>query len=371
MLTYATYDDFLRARKVDATKVGFYDERVIRDYLRRATSMIDEITRRRFVPYYETRSFAVPLIFADLRNRALTYQDLTLDNDLLEPAFVQTGPATVIAVGETLAAPVTASATTFTAGTASLYTVGDILQMDNERLRVLEINSVTVTVERGVLGTIAGAHAAGITVYKMNLEALVQGIDYHLLDFNTTPRTQIRLVYPNAWGSQFGVGLSREQQEPQIFITGWWGFHSDYANAWVDTLETIPGAGLTASATTLTATDADDLDAGGEQRFEAGNVIRVESELMVVSEISGNVLTLLRGQLGTRAVAHDAGATIQRYRVQEWVREVCVSIAATLRDRAASVGGRQGVSDMSQGVPVTISETDNRLLRDHRRPFIV
>ena len=59
---------------------------------------------------------------------------------------------------------------------------------------------------------------------------------------------------------------------------------------------------ISASATTLTINDG--------TRTPAGSLLEIESELMMVRSVSGNVLTVRRGDQGTTAAAHSAAVLV-------------------------------------------------------------
>ena len=58
-----------------------------------------------------------------------------------------------------------------------------------------------------------------------------------------------------------------------ITVTGIWGYHPDWQNAWEDSGDSVQDASLSASATSITVTDA---DAGNSPRFQVGQLIRLE-----------------------------------------------------------------------------------------------
>lgn len=109
-------------------------------------------------------------------------------------------------------------------------------------------------------------------------------------------------------------------------VAAWWGYHDDYkpagsgGSAWVDSLDTVEGGGINASATALTVNDADGADAYGvTPRFKAQTLIRAGDELMYISakNTTTNVLTVVRGVNGSIAAAHDADVTIYTWRVMD------------------------------------------------------
>lgn len=104
-------------------------------------------------------------------------------------------------------------------------------------------------------------------------------------------------------------------------ITGVWGYHTDYAHAWleVDTL----AAALNSSATTLTVADVDGENAYAETpRISAGHLLQIGAEWMeVVKTNTGtNVVTVRRGVNGSTAAAHDLGDEVSVFLVNEDIR---------------------------------------------------
>lgn len=382
MLTYTTLAEFMQVKRITSSHADSAEQELLREYLRRATREIDRVCRRRFFPYWQTRRFSIPVSYMDLRNRAHIHSDLALDADLLEAVRVQVGTGTIIESGETVPSggfAATSANTTFTAvdvdgvdaqGNDRLP-VGTILQVGYEIMVVADRNTGTnsVTLARAQNGTLAAAHAEGTTINKHVLTMLQPGIDFHLLDFNIEPKYGIRLVFPNTWAGRY-TGLAWRSRYPQIYVTGLWGFHDDAFNRYVDTLDPIPSGGITASATSWTAADADGVDAAGETRYRADYLYRIGNELVLVTGVSTNTVTVTRGVNGTLAVSHAAGTPIYRWAVVQDIKKACFNIAKTIRDSDDSVGGRQGVTDMSVGVEITYAKDTAETLRHYVRPFI-
>lgn len=98
-----------------------------------------------------------------------------------------------------------------------------------------------------------------------------------------------------------------------ISITGFWGYRHDYANAYIDSDDSVQDNPLTASATTITVTSVIGADAlFWSPRFDAGNLIRIENELILVlnTDTVLNTLSVRRGVNGTTAVSHAQGTDI-------------------------------------------------------------
>jgi len=394
MLTYASVADYLRIKKITDPDAQDAARRTVGDYLRRATSYIDGVCRRRFFPHAHVRQMSIPVRYIDLNNRAMIYDDLPLDMDLLESVSVFTGAAgAVIDTNDTLTSAINRYVTVLTVGDAdgtdavgeTRFTVNSFIRIDNEMMRVVSVNTLTnqLTVERRMLSTLAAAHTAGITIYKKPLTALAPGIDFFPLDFNYSPFYGLHLVFPNAWTGTF-VGSSYRNQYPQLLIMGLWGYHEQYPEAWVDTLETAPDGdfsdafssafpitGISAEATTLLVADTTGEDAWGLTRFEEGMLLRIDDELLEVNAVlSDTSISVKRGAHGSFAVPHSGGVPILRYAVQQDVIEACITIAATWREADDSKGGRQGVSDMSQGVQISLPEDVVRILTRLQRAMV-
>lgn len=120
----------------------------------------------------------------------------------------------------------------------------------------------------------------------------------------------------------------------KVFVTGTWGWHSDYANAWeaVDAL----AAGINASVTSITVADADGADLDGfTPRFSPGNLIQIGSEWMMVNAVdtATNILTVRRGVNGSTAASHLISAAVSTYHVDDRISRITARQAALLYAR--------------------------------------
>lgn len=88
-LTYVTLDKFKAVKEIEASDSA--GERVISDYLIRATREIDRATRRHFFPRRQQRDYTLPAEFLLYRRREFPGADLWLDDDLLEIVTVEVG----------------------------------------------------------------------------------------------------------------------------------------------------------------------------------------------------------------------------------------------------------------------------------------
>lgn len=104
-------------------------------------------------------------------------------------------------------------------------------------------------------------------------------------------------------------------------ITGVWGYHTDYAHAWlaVDVLT----ANLSDSAITFTVADVDGENGYAETpRISAGHLIQIDDEWMDVVKTNTvtNTVTVRRGVNGSTAAAHTSGAAVSVFLVEEDIR---------------------------------------------------
>lgn len=379
-LSYATLADF-RATKLIQTEDDPGDT-VIQRYLDIATNWIDRTTRRRFFPYYDGRAYSVMVQYQDLANRALITHDCDLQADLLEPQQIQTGdPVSPVDTLETLLAPLTPYATSFTLtdvdGTdqvgATRVTEGYILQIDGEYMYVVAVDTATNVVQvirRSYSANWMSTHASGTKIYRLKGTTLQLGIDSFLLDFNAWPKYAVRVIWPRTFAGQYG-SISAKYRSPTIYVNGLWGYQEHYnERAWINTLQTL-GASVSASATVFEIQSDTDLDDGGRTAFIPGQMYRVDNELLeCVTVTAGDppTATFRRGRNGSPALPHDADIPIFRWHVLDEIQEACFAIAKTWREADQSAGGRQGVSEMSTGVALSIpadaAETVKRLTRE-------
>lgn len=115
-----------------------------------------------------------------------------------------------------------------------------------------------------------------------------------------------------------------------VSITGVWGWHERWSEAWRDSGDSVQDNPLSDSATTITVSDADGADHEGvTPRFQVGHLLKIESEyLRVVSiDTANNQLIVLRGVNGTTAVGHAQDTDIATYQPVAGIRTVCLRYA--------------------------------------------
>ncbi|MDE2859485.1 MAG: hypothetical protein OXN94_16690 [Chloroflexota bacterium] len=123
----------------------------------------------------------------------------------------------------------------------------------------------------------------------------------------------------------------------ELSVSGVWGWHDCWTQAWRKSGDQIRGSTLNASAAWITVDDVDGKDQDGiSPRFQVGQLLRVESEYirLIAIDREGNRLQALRGVNGTEAVSHAAGAPVEIYRAASAIRDLCLRYAELLINTA-------------------------------------
>src|SRR5690606_14042914 len=114
----------------------------------------------------------------------------------------------------------------------------------------------------------------GVTV---GTEALTLNTGVKTWPTLTSPSHQLLLV--SAFDSWYGY-CDDTQAPPMVTIAGTWGYHSDWANAWLD-VTTLAAAIVSTSATTFTVANIDGADAYGRTpMISAGALVKIDDEYM-------------------------------------------------------------------------------------------
>ncbi len=144
--------------------------------------------------------------------------------------------------------------------------------------------------------------------------------------------TQLLVMSPNGSCSVFYAGRRA------VRIAGVYGWHRGYASAWEDSQDTIQ-AEISASTTTVTVGNADGTNQMGlANRFEVGQLLRIDSEYLAVTAVNTatNVLTVVRGCNGTTAASHAASTRVDIWRPDDLVRQATLIQAVRWFKRAQS-----------------------------------
>jgi hypothetical protein len=121
------------------------------------------------------------------------------------------------------------------------------------------------------------------------------------------------------------AGLSwtwQTDHENALSVLGVWGYHNEYADAWVQ-VTTLAATVDSTSATSMTLTDAD--------AVRAGQLIKIDSEFINVGADNGTTISGLgRGANGSTAAVHSIAAAVYAWQPVYEVRELAREGAAAL-----------------------------------------
>ena len=192
-----------------------------------------------------------------------------------------------------------------------------------------------------------GGFLLAITSVVIGSTTLVASTDYLAYPSSTIPPYRfLRLRNGNSW---YDYSSSNSYDPLTVTVTGIWGMHRDYANAWhkVDDL----AADINASVTSLTVADVDGADLYGiTPRISAGNLLRIGSEYLLVTatNTTTNVVTVQRGVNGSTAAGHSTGDDVDVWQVEEVVRDAVAKQAGLKYERrgAYTTVEVQGMSEV-------------------------
>lgn len=131
---------------------------------------------------------------------------------------------------------------------------------------------------------------------------------------NSYPKLALRSLGTEHWRQVTGEW----QGFAEILITGIWGWHSEYDNAYLWTGDTVQDDPLTDTATQITVTATGGADALAlSPRFSPGQLLLVEEEwMLVVSVDSATQITVMRAMNGSSAASHAQDTPISYWMVE-------------------------------------------------------
>lgn len=162
-----------------------------------------------------------------------------------------------------------------------------------------------------------------LTGVSLNGSALTVGTNVEAYPTDATPYTALHLI--GGCGLSWYDWCNASCGIATISVSGTWGFRRDYAEAWeaVDAL----ASNITTSDTSLTVADVDGTDSWGfTPRLSAGNLIRIDDEMMVVNSASAitNIVTVKRAVNGTTAATHTATTEVEVFYPEETINRAII-----------------------------------------------
>jgi Ca2+-binding RTX toxin-like protein len=193
---------------------------------------------------------------------------------------------------------ITANATTLQVVDGRAFQAQQIIVIENEHLFVESVSGNTLTVRRGQRGTLALSHASGSRLRSVTSSA------------SGVPRT----ISGNVFSSNAGAGVSASLASGAALnadltantFQGNVGGGIDISVTDTNAVDTfIARGGISRTATTLNVTNASVFS-----NFNVPFDIAIEGELLTVTSITENALTVVRGAKGTSAAFHDTNTTV-------------------------------------------------------------
>jgi hypothetical protein len=153
---------------------------------------------------------------------------------------------------------------------------------------------------------------------------VITSAEYVLEPGNRYPKKSIRLT-DTSWALPT-TGI----QQQAISVNGLWGFHDNYLEAWVDSMNTVQDvSGISANVTLLKVGDVDGIAADLRgPRFQSGQLIKIGDELILIisTNTSTNEMIIKRGYNGSTAAIHANGAAISIFRPMGIVEISCIRL---------------------------------------------
>jgi hypothetical protein len=177
---------------------------------------------------------------------------------------------------------------------------------------------------------------------------------YNLYPANVYPKQELHLVHSSgvAW-----LPDSNGNYEQVIALTGVFGYHTHYTgnSAWGGAGTVADAAGINASVTSYTASAASGI--------EAGMLLKIDSEFLYASAVSGTTVTIERGVNGSTAAIHATGTAVSFWRPVFSVQRITRMGAASLWNLRANPEGKQvSINGVTFATPNSVMHwVDNEL----------
>lgn len=142
--------------------------------------------------------------------------------------------------------------------------------------------------------------------------SVIASTNYVLDPYNDTPKQKLSLLRSS--GISF-LPTATADYLKALSVLGVWGYHDDYANAWVDSSTTLGAAITTAGQTTFTSS------AGAS--LKAGWLIKIDSEYLYIVSVATNTVTVQRGVNGSTAATHLISAPVYYWETMFQIESIC------------------------------------------------
>lgn len=187
-----------------------------------------------------------------------------------------------------------------------------------------------------------------ITTLTNGNTVVINSSKYRLYPLNTWPKYSIRPL--PSQGTPWELSLSGDAFGA-ISVAGVWGYHRDYANAWV---------ALTALAAAITDTTGTSVSVP-TGKAEAGHLLKIDSEYLYVASVSvgatNDTVAVVRGANGSTAATHLSGAAVSVWQVGYELENLCkMAAAAYYKLRANPIGETVAINNMTFSTPKDVKQ---------------
>ena len=165
----------------------------------------------------------------------------------------------------------------------------------------------------------------------------IPSTEYSLRPRNVTPYLYIRLKDSSTY---YWASNTASDFHDVIAITGIWGFHNKYSDAWVD--DSGLNEDVDISETAIDVVDGQD--------YTVGNIIRFDNELAYVSAKNAHTLTTTRGINGSTATTHTNGTGVTIWQFMQDLKTAVLETALQAYKRRYGTSGTNTATVTGAGV---------------------
>ena len=205
-----------------------------------------------------------------------------------------------------------------------------------------------------------GADLLSLTTLTNGDAMTITSTDYTLLPASVTPKYSVKLkdISSLSWETN-----SSDSAEQVISVAGVWGYRDHYsARGWLS--GGMLGAAIT-DTTSLSFTMA------GGHTIAVGQILKIDSELLNVSAVSTNTVTVLsRGDNSSTAATHLISSVVYVWQPQEQAKAAVLEMANSAYERRYGKATGESAQVTAAGVVLTprdIPKMAEEFIRIYRR----
>lgn len=166
-----------------------------------------------------------------------------------------------------------------------------------------------------------------------NGDDTIAAASYNAWPYDGPPYSEL-IIDANNTNSDYLLWTDTPQRAHRVL--GVWGWHDDWSNAW-NTGSTLNSAIVSTATTSVTVVSG--------AAHEAGQLIRIDDEYLLIISIATNTLTVERGYAGSTAATHDTATQIYTYEPPFEVQETLLALMQW--DQAGKPGNRTITSELT------------------------